>query len=342
MTLPTTSAPSAHASLPKPVSLCLTVLNEADNLDALFASVVAQTRLPDEIVVVDGGSVDGTVAVVERWQARGVPIVLVMVPGANISAGRNVAISRARSEIVAVTDAGVRLDPGWLAALTAPFDAADPPDVVAGFFRSDPQTPFELALGATTLPTVEEIDPERFYPSSRSVAFTRQAWQLAGGYPEWLDYCEDLLFDFALEDEGCRQAWAPDAVAHFRPRSSPRAFWLQYYRYARGDGKADLWRRRHLIRYTAYLGLPVGLLLARRWPWLLGPGILVAGMYVRRPYLRLYPQLAALDRREQLAALAWVPLIRLIGDLAKMAGYPAGRLWRLRHADDIPDAHPRR
>ena len=326
----------------RPVSLCLTVLNEADNLDALFASVVGQTRLPDEIVLVDGGSTDGTVAVVERWQARGVPIVLLTVPGANISAGRNTAISHAQSEIVAVTDAGVRLDPGWLAALTAPFDGADPADVVAGFFQSDPRTPFETALGATTLPTVEEVNPERFYPSSRSVAFTRQAWRLAGGYPEWLDYCEDLLFDFALEDEGCRRAWTPDAVVHFRPRSNPRAFWLQYYRYARGDGKADLWRKRHLVRYATYFGLPVGLLLARRWPWLLGPGMLAAGLYVRRPYQRLLSQSGGMGGRGWLAALAWVPLIRLIGDLAKMAGYPAGLLWRLRNRDAIPAAHPRR
>jgi glycosyltransferase involved in cell wall biosynthesis len=205
------------------VALCLTVLNEADTLDALFASVASQTRLPDEIVVVDGGSTDGTPGVVERWHARGLPLTLISLPGANISAGRNRAIGAAAAEIVAVTDAGVRLDPGWLAALTAPFASADPPDVVAGFFQSDPRTPFETALGATTLPTVGEIRPERYYPSSRSVAFTRQAWQLAGGYPEWLDYCEDLLFDFALEDEGCRQAWAPAALVHFRPRPTPRA-----------------------------------------------------------------------------------------------------------------------
>ena len=337
MTMPTVSTGL------RPVSLCLTVLNEADNLDALFVSVMMQTRLPDEIVVVDGGSTDGTVAVVERWQARGVPIVLLTVPGANISAGRNIAISHAQSEIVAVTDAGVRLDPGWLAALTAPFDdPAEPADVVAGFFQSDPRTPFETALGATTLPTVGEVNPERFYPSSRSVAFTREAWQLAGGYPEWLDYCEDLLFDFALEDEGCRRAWAPDAVVHFRPRSGPRAFWLQYYRYARGDGKADLWRKRHLVRYATYIGLPVGLMLARRWPWLLGPGALMAGLYVRRPYQRLLAQTGQLETRGRLAALAWVPLIRLIGDLAKMAGYPAGLLWRLRNRAAIPSAHPRR
>jgi glycosyltransferase involved in cell wall biosynthesis len=324
------------------VALCLTVLNEADSLDELFASVARQTRRPDEIVVVDGGSTDGTLDVLRAWQERGLPISVEMRPGANISAGRNAAIGQARSPLIAVTDAGVRLDPGWLAALMAPFDGPEPPDVVAGFFRSDPRSAFEAALGATTLPAGHEIRPERFYPASRSVAFRREAWERVGGYPVWLDYCEDLLFDFALQDAGCRQVWAPDAVVAFRPRQSVRAFALQYYRYARGDGKADLWRRRHLIRYTTYLGLPVGLVAARRRPWLLAPMLLAVAGYTRRPYLRLWPALSAMTWRDRLTALAWVPAIRLIGDAAKMAGYPVGRWWRLTHARKIPPGHPRR
>jgi glycosyltransferase involved in cell wall biosynthesis len=319
------------------------VLNEADSLATLFASIAEQTRQPDEIVVVDGGSTDGTADVARAWQVRGLPITLLVRPGANISAGRNAAIAATAAPLIAVTDAGVRLEPGWLAALTRAFDDSDPPEVVAGFFRSDPRSPFEVALGATTLPTVEEIRPERFYPSSRSVAFTRRAWERVGGYPEWLDYCEDLLFDFALEDAGCRRAWAPDAVVHFRPRTNPRAFYLQYYRYARGDGKADLWRRRHAIRYATYLGLPLGLLAARRWPWLLGPlGLAAVGYYLRRPYIRLGPALRPMRWSERLTALAWVPALRLIGDVAKMAGYPIGLWWRLRHRHEIPSGHPRR
>ena len=324
------------------VALCLTVLDEADSLGSLFASVAAQTRRPAEIVVVDGGSTDGTAEVVRQWQARGLPITLLTRPGANISAGRNAAIRQAQAPLIAVTDAGVRLDPGWLAALTAPFDEPDPPEVVAGFFRSDPRTTFEVALGATTLPAVEEIRPERFYPSSRSVAFTREAWERVGGYPEWLDYCEDLLFDFALEDAGCRRAWAPAALARFRPRGSAGSFFRQYYRYARGDGKADLWRTRHAIRYATYLGLPLGLLAAWRWPWLFPLIGLTAAGYLRRPYARLWPALAGMPWRARLAALAWVPAIRVVGDGAKMAGYPVGRWWRLRHGHAIPPGHPRR
>ena len=75
-----------------------------------------------------------------------------------------------------------------------------------------------------------------------------------GGYPEWLDYCEDLVFDLALQQSGARFAFAPRAIAWFRPRGSLAAFFRQYYRYARGDGKADLWRARHAIRYAVYLG----------------------------------------------------------------------------------------
>ena len=67
-------------------------------------------------------------------------------------------------------------------------------------------------MGETVLPTVDEIKPDGFLPSSRSVAYTKTAWAAAGGYPEWIDYCEDLIFDLRLLDEvgpfaGRRRPW---------------------------------------------------------------------------------------------------------------------------------------
>jgi GT2 family glycosyltransferase len=222
----------------------------------------------------------------------------------------------------------VRLVPAWLAELAAPLEAGEA-DVAAGFFRADPRTTFELAMGATVLPAEREIRPETFLPSSRSVAFTRAAWRAAGGYPEWLDYCEDVVFDLALRELGCRFAWRPAAVAWFRPRGSLGAFWRQYYRYARGDGKANLFFRRHVIRYAVYAagGVAAGRGFGyKRW-WL---GLALAGLpYLLTPFRRLLPQLRGRPWRERVMAAALVPLIRLTGDLAKMAGYPVGWWWRL-------------
>jgi glycosyltransferase involved in cell wall biosynthesis len=319
------------------VSLIITVRNEAATLPALLDTVLRQTLLPEEIVIVDGGSSDGTPDIARNYSSP-IPIRLLERPGANISHGRNAAIEAAYYPIIAVTDAGVRLDSLWLETLVTPLlDEASQIDVVSGFFLPDPQTPFEYALGATVLPTLPDIDPATFLPSSRSVAFRKDAWDAVGGYPEWLDYCEDLVFDLRLRDLDKRFVFAPQAVAYFRPRPTLRAFFQQYYRYARGDGKADLWRKRHAIRYLTYTLGPAIALLSLRSPRPL-PGraglalfFAASAAYCARPYARLIPTLRGLPLPSALYAIALVPLIRLTGDIAKMLGYPVGLLWRLLH-----------
>ncbi|MEA3406473.1 MAG: glycosyltransferase [Chloroflexota bacterium] len=317
------------------VSVIFTVLNEAGTIEVLLDSLCQQTRSPDEVVVVDGGSGDGTYQKLEQF-AKGAPFPVKVLsrPGSNISEGRNAAIASATGPLIASTDAGVRLEADWLAELVAPFEDSNAPDVVSGFFVPDPHSLFELVLGAVTLPRLEEIDPQTFHPSSRSVAFRRRAWQAMGGYPEWLDYCEDLLFDFALRDAGFTFTFNPNAVVHFRPRHTLKAFFRQYYRYARGDGKADFWRYRHALRYAFYLlacPLLVALALFVHPAWvLLLIGGLASTMY--RPFWRLAPHLRKLPWGRRLRACAWVPLIRWTGDIAKMLGYPVGVWWRWHHA----------
>ncbi|HEY64710.1 MAG TPA: glycosyltransferase [Caldilineae bacterium] len=324
------------------VSVIATVLNEGDSIRRLMDSLVAQTRPPDEVVIVDGGSQDDTVPIIQEYADR-LPLRVLVAPGANISQGRNRAIAAASGDIIASTDAGVRLHPRWLEFLVAPFVQHPSVQVVSGFFLPDPQSTFEIAMGATVLPALEDIRADRFLPSSRSVAFTRRAWEAVGGYPEWLDYCEDLIFDFRLRDQFGPFAWAPNAIAYFRPRSSLRAFFIQYYRYARGDGKADLWRKRHLVRYTTYLvatpALTILGLVHTPWWW----GLLLLGglIYCRRPWQRLTHYWRDLTPWQRLQAIALVPIIRLVGDVAKMIGYPVGLAWRFRHRHR-PELHWRR
>jgi hypothetical protein len=216
-------------------------------------------------------------------------------------------------------------------------------------------------MSATVLPLRGEINPATFLPTSRSVAFRKAVWQAVGGYPEWLDYCEDLVFDLRLKKFLSRQpenispfVFVPEAVVAFRPRGSLRSFFKQYYLYARGDGKADLWRKRHAARYLTYLvALPVVFLLGAMIHPLLWLLVLPGGyVYMRQPYWRL-GKLVANDKQENPHPLTPSPLhgrggikrytagemaylgvmvlvIRVVGDVAKMLGYPVGWLWRLR------------
>jgi cellulose synthase/poly-beta-1,6-N-acetylglucosamine synthase-like glycosyltransferase len=323
------------------VSVIVTVKNESRSATSLLESLCAQTRQPDEVVIVDGGSTDDTLKQLQAWERR-LPLRILVETGCNIAQGRNIAISAAHGPIIASTDAGVRAEPTWLASLLSPFSteggAAIPPVVACGFFVPEADTAFELAMSATVLPVLSDVKPERFLPSSRSVAFPKSAWEAIGGYPEWLDYCEDLILDLRLRARGYRFVFVPNAIVHFRPRSSLEAFFRQYYRYARGDGKADLWRKRHAVRYLTYgvaLPLLLGLAIVHGALWLV-PLLLGAVAMFWTPYKRLLLALAALGPRERLRAVLWVPLIRVTGDLAKMLGYPVGLFWRWRHRQKIP------
>ncbi|HEY0735065.1 MAG TPA: glycosyltransferase [Herpetosiphonaceae bacterium] len=306
------------------VSLIATVKNEADNIAALLDSMLAQSRRPDEIVINDNHSGDETAAIVERYIAAGHPIKLVR-GGFNIPSGRNNAIHHARGPIIASCDAGLVLPDHWLAEIVAPLEQNEA-DLVGGFYEPAPRSTWELALGATNFPDAEEINPATFLPGGNSMAFTKAAWEAVGGYPEWADTCEDLIFDLAIKERGLRFTFVPGAAVKFRPREHPRAFFRQYYTYARGDGVADLFLKRHLIRYTSYLGLLGVVLLARRRRaalLMLIPGVIY---HVYKPYRRLRERARHLPLRQKLLAFAYVPLIRLIGDVAKMIGFPVG-LW---------------
>lgn len=361
------------------ISLIATVLNEGQSMHRLMRSLVAQTRLPDEIVIVDGGSSDDTVAILQSYTDR-LPLRVLVEAGCNISEGRNLAITAAQGDIIAVTDAGVTVDPHWLERIVQPLLDNPTCQMVGGFFTPDYTNAFELAMSATVLPLADEINPATFLPTSRSVAFRKTVWEAVDGYPEWLDYCEDLIFDLRVKlfigDAVNKLAFAPDALVAFRPRGSLRSFFKQYYLYARGDGKSDLWRKRHAARYLTYLvALPAVFLLG----WLVHPllWLLVlpgAYVYLRQPYARLgkivvsqkstgnsqqmvdaSDKLEVTSRKSEdetvygtdsvlgtqysvlpiqysvLTLVLYIPVIRVVGDVAKMLGYPVGWWWRLRH-----------
>jgi glycosyltransferase involved in cell wall biosynthesis len=83
------------------------VYNHARYLERTLASLDAQTRLPDELVVVDDGSTDASVAIVERFaRSARFPVVLVRQDnaGAHVALNRGMALARGTTLALANSD----------------------------------------------------------------------------------------------------------------------------------------------------------------------------------------------------------------------------------------------
>lgn len=301
------------------LALVVTVKDEAGTVGPLLRSIDDQTRAPDEVVVVDGGSVDGTLAALEEWAGARANVTVLSEPGTNIAAGRNLAVARTTAGAVAVTDGGCELEPHWLERLA---DALERADVAMGYYAPLARTFFEQAVTCLTVPEASEVSPERFMPSSRSIAFRREVWERAGRYPGWLDVGEDMYFNFRVLESGAERVFVPDAVVTWRPRSTLRSFLRQYYRYARGDGEARMYPRRHAVRFGAYAVATALLVLSFRWPLLVIVPAFGAGAWLAPAIARVFRRMD----RGRLAAGALLPVLAAMMDAAKMAGYVAGRL----------------
>lgn len=299
-------------------ALLTTCYREADTIDDFVDAVLSQTRQPEEFVVVDAGSDDGTVDRLRQRLAEGVPITLVVAPGLNRSAGRNRALAESTAELVAVTDVGAIPRPDWFERIIAPFETDPDVDVVAGYYEPPPGTVLEQAVAAATVPAVEEVNPDTFLPSGRSVALRRQAWEAVGGYPEWTLFAEDTVFGLTLRQQGFRFRFEPRAKVWWRPETRPLRLLKQFYWYARGDSRCRLWFRHYTKAFllaAGTLGLTgAGFAAPVCWWGLPGIGL----VYYVRHLLR------ARRRTSSPVAVALAPLVNVLVDAALATGYLRG------------------
>ena len=215
--------------------------NEEDTISELLDTMLSQSYAPDEIVIVDGGSTDKTVAIVRSYVRSGAPINLIVAPSTNIAQGRNLAIKNATGEIIASTDAGIRLHKDWLKNLTSKFD--DKTDIVLGVYH-----PYEFGsflqrcVGETFFPKerFDKATESSSVPSAKSMALRKTAWEKVGGYPEFLETAEDTVFAMKLREAGFRFKLAKDAIVYWRICEGVKDLFRKVFTYSKNDVKAQI------------------------------------------------------------------------------------------------------
>jgi glycosyltransferase involved in cell wall biosynthesis len=250
------------------VSVAATVLNEVDDIDLLVESLMRQTLAPAEIIIVDGGSTDGTWERLEILRAEYPTLVPIRdescslrhSPGP-IARGRNVATAAASSDVVAFTDAGCTHSPDWLANLVTPIFRGDSEYSVGGSYISPASSTVWDVASAPFFGV--KLNPGAATKSctARSMAFRKELWQRVGGFPENVFLGEDTVFDSKVR-KLVTPAFAERAKADYQPRHTFRSALRQMVSYSLTDGvlggrSARLWRNiaRCLAEILAVLAL---------------------------------------------------------------------------------------
>jgi hypothetical protein len=93
------------------------------------------------------------------------------------------------------------------------------------------------------------------------MAYTKVLWKLAGGWPAWLGFSEDTLFDHKLRRMNAQWRFAGDAVVHWRPRTTLREVAKQFFNYGTGRGHTQIGAAdfTYNLRSVALFGLATAL-----------------------------------------------------------------------------------
>lgn len=199
-------------------SVVIPAYNAAETIGRCLAAIKAGSRRADEIVVVDGGSTDGTGDIVRQAGAR-----LFSNPHRHAAGGRNVGIQNATGEVVVFTDADCIPEPNWLARIAEEFENDPALQGVAGrMVALPPRTPIEAFWSKLYLSEILpypdgplEIDKRLFCGAftTANCAYRKDLLVQLGGFDGWFgNNAEDIDLLWRAVAAGARLRYEPDIV----------------------------------------------------------------------------------------------------------------------------------
>ncbi|SDS94946.1 glycosyltransferase [Microlunatus soli] len=276
------------------LSVLMPVLNEESSIADAIGSVLNQAGCDQEILVVDGRSVDRTREIVADLARSDPRIRLLDNAAVIIPAGLNAGLAAARHEFVARVDGHAEISADYLARALDRL-AADPSLAgIGGRRRGVARTRVGRAIAAVMSSPFGVGNSINHYAEEYQLTdhasfgvYRTAAARQVGGWDVALPVNEDVDFDHRLRLAGHRIAYDPEMIINWRVRETVATLFQQYRRYGRGkaamvrkNGRRAV-RSRHLAAPALVIGVVLSVVTA---PWvpalLIMPGGYLAGIVV--------------------------------------------------------------
>jgi len=194
------------------VSVVLLTKNSALTIQKSIESVFEQTRKPDEVVVVDGSSSDGTLEIVKNY-----PVKLVSEPGLGFGYARNLGVKNASGDIVFFIDSDCYAEPDWIEKALPHFHSN--PEIVGvtgqtRLWNTESGVARFLAHvgGRINMPAEEKI--VKIAPTM-NLALKREVIDEVGAFDDDLIRCEDTDLTYKIS-RSHRIVYDPNVVVWFK------------------------------------------------------------------------------------------------------------------------------
>jgi rhamnosyltransferase len=190
-------------------SVVIRCYNEEHHIGRLLNGLMRQSQRPHQIIVVDSGSTDATLAVASRF-----PVEIHTIEPQRFSFGRslNIGCRAADGEILVFASAHVYpVYDTWLADLTAPLSD---PEVALAYGRQigDDRTRYsERRVMARWFPPQSEAPQQHPFCNNANAAILRASWKLQE-YDEELTGLEDLDWAKRATERGLSIAYVAEAT----------------------------------------------------------------------------------------------------------------------------------
>jgi len=278
---------------------------------------LAKLEYPNfEVIVVNDGSTDGTLSIVEQY-----PVRIISSENRGLGSARNTGMDAANGEYIAYTDDDARPDPHWLHYIVSTFEKGS--YAIVGGPNIAPAGDGPIAECVAHSPGgpihVLRTDTDAEHVPGCNLVFRAEALRAVGGFdPRYRAAGDDVDVCWRIEANGGTIGFSHGGMVWHHRRNSARMYWRQQQGYGRAEALLEAkWPSRYNAAghvrwggqlYGNGLNLPLGA----------GRGRVFGGVYGSAPYQSVYEPGPGLLRSLSLMP-EWLLMVLCLGGLSLLA-----------------------